>query len=307
VDPDIPANQHSTTRGGSLSLIRGTEVKVAVTGATGFIGSQLVRVLAERGHEPVSIGRLELSDPDVLAGALVGCQAVAHLAGGGLADDRATWEANAGLTRLVIDACRATGVGRLLLASTVTVTRAQVGAYGASKREAEQLVLGSGLDATVFRFAFVYGPGETGVFARLVAIVRRLPVVPVVGSGTMDIAPVFVEDVVGAIVAALERPEVASGKVYTLAGPPATFHSVVEGVAARLGLRRRVLHLPMTVALVLARLPGSPITRDNALGMTQEADHDSSLARAELGFEPRPLEAGLDASFAPASGASSRD
>ena len=289
-------------------------MRIALTGADGFIGSHLVRALLARDHEPVAIVRassdaggllevriepvrVDLADVAGLAKALHGCEAVVHLAGGGFATDRETWEANAGSTRCVIDACRHSGVDRLLLASTVTVTRSRVGAYGASKREAERLVLASGLEATVFRFAFVYGPGRTGVFARLVEIAGRLPVVPVVGTGTLDIAPVFVEDVVTAVVAALERPELASGKVYTLAGPPATLDEVVDGVLRHLGLRRRKLHLPAPVALALARLPRSPITRDNVLGMIQEADHDSSLARHDLGFSPRPLEAGLDAGF----------
>jgi nucleoside-diphosphate-sugar epimerase len=98
-------------------------------------------------------------------------------------------------------------------------------------------------------------------------------------------------------VAALDHPDVGAEKVYTLAGPPASFDDVVDGVLGRLGLRRRKLHLPAWLALALARLPKSPITRDNVLGMVQEADHDSSLARTELGFSPRPLDDGLDESF----------
>jgi NADH dehydrogenase len=126
-------------------------------------------------------------------------------------------------------------------------------------------------------------------------------VVPIVGTGKLDIAPVHVDDVVSAMVAALERPNVAAGKVYTLAGPPATFDDVVDGVLSRLGLRKRKLHVPRRLALaaasVLRWLPDPPLTRDNVLGMTQEADHDASLARTELGFSPRPLGEGLDATF----------
>src|SRR6266540_4647606 len=236
-------------------------MRVAVTGATGFIGTHLVRALVERGDDVMAIARessdadplLELGvtpartaldDEETLAETLQGRDALVHLAGGGLADQHATWRANAEGTRHVLSACRRAGVRRLLLASTVTVTRKRVAAYGASKREAERDVLASGLDVTVFRFAFVYGPGRTGVFARVVELARRLPVVPVVGTGKLDIAPVYVEDVVHAIVVALERPDVAAGKVYTLAGPPATFDEVVDGVLERLGSRKRKLHIP---------------------------------------------------------------
>ena len=298
-------------------------MRIAVTGSTGFIGLHLVRALAERGDDVVPVarpssdvrplGELSLTpahaavdDEQALADAFRGCNAVVHLAGGGFADERATWQANAEGTRHVLAACRQAGARRLVLASTVTVTRKRVGAYGASKREAEEQALASGLDVTVFRFAFVYGPGRTGVFARLVELARRLPVVPVVGTGKLDIAPVYVDDVVQAIVVALERPDAAVGRVYTLAGPHGTFDDVVDGVLDRLGSRKRKLHVPRGVALVLARalrrLPDPPLTRDNVLGMTQEADHDSSLARSELGFAPRRLDDGLDAAFARATG-----
>ncbi len=294
-------------------------MKVAVTGSTGFIGLHLIRALAEAGDEPVAIVRessdaeplrrlgvspvrAELDQEHALAEAFGGCEAVVHLAGGGFADRPKTWHANVDGTRHVISACRQAGVRHLLLASTVTVTRRRVAVYGESKREAERLVLESRLDATVVRLAFVYGPGRTGVFARVVALARRLPVVPVVGTGTLDIAPVYVEDVVQALLAALRRPEVASGKVYTLAGPRATFDDVVDGVLEQLGARKRKVHVPGPVALALARvlalLPDPPLTRDNVLGMIQEADHDSALARRELGFEPRPLAAGLALAFA---------
>jgi nucleoside-diphosphate-sugar epimerase len=296
-------------------------VRIAVTGSTGFIGLHLVRALPERGDEVVPIARsssdaaqlgdlarttvrVGLDEEEALADAFRGCDAIVHLAGGGFADERATWQANAEGTRHVVAACRRAGVPRLLLASTVTVTRKRVAAYGASKREAEEEALASGLDVTVFRFAFVYGPGRTGVFARLVELARRLPVVPVVGAGKLDIAPVYVDDVVEAIVTALHQPDIAAGKVYTLAGPAATFDDVVDGVLERLRLRKRKLHVPGPVALMLARvlsrLSDPPLTRDNVLGMTQEADHDSSLARSELGFSPRPLDVGLDAAFSAA-------
>jgi NADH dehydrogenase len=301
-------------------------LRIAVTGATGFIGTHLVRALAERGDDVVAIARpgsetgalhelgvtpvrTGLEDEGLLAEAFHGCEAIVHLAGGASADQDATWRLNVGGTGHVLAACRRAGVPRVLLASTVTVTRKRVAAYGASKREAERVVLESGLDATVFRLAFVYGPGKTGVFARLVSLAHgRLPVVPVVGTGKLDIGPVYVEDVVNAIVAALDRPRTAAGKIYTLAGPAATLDDVLDGVLERLGAKKAKVHLPVRPALVLAygleRLPRTPLTRDNVLGMVQEADHDSSLARAELDFSPRALSEGLDETFRRAMGQS---
>lgn len=272
-------------------------MKVAVTGASGFIGGHLVAALRERGDAVVTPGRAELGDPHTLAEEVAGSAAIVHLAGGGASSEKATWEANLGTTERVVGAAREAGVPRVLLASTVTVTREKVAAYGASKRAAEEALVFSGLEWTLFRFAFVYGRGESGVFAQLVGLARRLPMLPVVGSGRLDIAPVHVDDVVAAIVAALDLPDVAQGKTYTIAGPEATLDDVLQGVYARLGKPMRLWHLPRPVALFLARIPGVPLTRDNVLGMTQEASQDPWLAQRDLGFEPRPLAAGLDDSL----------
>ena len=96
-----------------------------------------------------------------------------------------------------------------------------------------------------------------------------------VGTGKLDIAPVYVGDIVNAIVAALERPEISAGKVYTLAGPTATFDEVIEGVLEHLGSRKPKLHIPgpaaLALACALARLPNPPVTRDNVLGLIQAA------------------------------------
>jgi nucleoside-diphosphate-sugar epimerase len=295
------------------------DVRVAVTGATGFIGLHTVRAVLAAGDEPVAVVRpsgdaaplralgiapayAELTDELALAAAFERCAAVVHLAGGGFPDRRTTWQTNVEGTRHVIAACRGAGVPRLLVASTVTVTRERLGAYGESKRAAERLALESGLDAAVVRFAFVYGAGRTGVFARLVEAVRRLPIVPIVGSGKLDIAPVYVDDVASAIVAAVHRDKPIGGRVYTLAGPPASLDELVHDVLTQLGMRKRTVHLPGLLALALSRLvsplPNPPLTRDNVLGMLQAADHDSALARSELAFDPRPLADGLRATFA---------
>lgn len=98
---------------------------IAVTGATGFIGGTVAAVLAQRGHEVRCLTRrpvdlpwpsqaVDFTDPDLLAAALDGCGAVAHLAilndfAGMYADRRAAYDGYVGLTRRIVDAANAAG------------------------------------------------------------------------------------------------------------------------------------------------------------------------------------------------------
>ncbi len=72
------------------------------------------------------------------------------------------------------------------------------------------------LDVTVIRPSLVYGRDSSSVFGRLVAMIRRLPLVPIVGAGTYALAPIYVGDVIAAVQRCLRRP---STREVALSGP----------------------------------------------------------------------------------------
>lgn len=147
---------------------------LAITGATGFVGSAVlaealaqghaVRALARRDQglrEGVTWVRGDLADEAALAALVAGADAVIHVAGlTNTPDPRAFDIANVAGTANVIAAMQGAGVRRLVFVSSLAARQPELSAYGASKARAEALVEASGLDWTTVRPPAVYGPRD---------------------------------------------------------------------------------------------------------------------------------------------------
>ncbi|WP_379922240.1 NAD-dependent epimerase/dehydratase family protein [Erythrobacter sp. R86502] len=148
---------------------------LALTGATGFVGSAVlaealarghqVKALARRDqapHEGVSWVRGDLDNTAALANLVNGADAVVHVAGLTNTPDPAAFEAaNVTGTANVIAAMIGAGVRRLVFVSSLSARMPVLSAYGASKAKAEAVVEASGLDWTTVRPPGVYGPRDS--------------------------------------------------------------------------------------------------------------------------------------------------
>jgi nucleoside-diphosphate-sugar epimerase len=149
-------------------------MKLAITGATGFVGGRLldaavaaghhVRALTRRSMRPhVGVDWVEgaLDDAASLARLVEGADSVIHVAGVLKGRTQADFDApNVGGTQSVIDASRAAGVRRFIHVSSLAAREPQLSLYGASKARAEQVVTASGLPHAIVRPPAVYGPGD---------------------------------------------------------------------------------------------------------------------------------------------------
>jgi predicted dehydrogenase len=123
-------------------------------------------------------------------------------------------------------------------------------------------------------------------------------VVPVIGSGRIELDPIHVDDVCAVVAQCLTRGDVV-GRTYDLLGPDRlTFNDFVDRLARRLARRPRRVHLPGGLVLlgasVLGRLMKSPpISTDNVVGMISPAVVDGAPARRDFPIRWRTLDEGL--------------
>jgi len=141
-------------------------MRVAITGATGFVGSHLATRLESEGHEVVRLGRraraneeivpAPLDDVDQLAQAFAGCHAVAHCAGINRELGAQIFaRVHVAATRNVVEAARRAGVEKIVLMSFLRARPECGSAYHESKWAAEEIVRESGLDYTIVKAGVV--------------------------------------------------------------------------------------------------------------------------------------------------------
>lgn len=288
--------------------------RVLVTGATGFVGRSLVPRLLAEGYAVRALARRhgrvppntftgaevvlgDLLDSGSIQRAMMGVTHVVHLAAVADSSDAAANErVNVGGSRVVAGAARDCGVRAVLNISSTCAARDRRAHYGRTKAEAERCFDTLGAVARHLRPTMMYGRGsaEWDIFT---GIVRRLPRVPVPGTGSTLLQPVFLGDALDAMVAALRWS--GPTRTWDIAGPdPVTVAHLVEATGRAMALHRRILPISPALPLLAARLSSRvfehpPINVDQVLAFLQDTRVDIGPARADLGFDPRPLEEGL--------------
>lgn len=292
--------------------------RIFVTGGTGFVGRHVIRALLARGFQvrclvrPGSEERLrgleaiervpgDVLHPEGLAASVEGCAAIVHLVGiirerrgRGITFDRL----HPGATGHMLALAREAGVKRFVHMSALGARPGATSAYHRTKWESEEAVRRSDLAWTIFQPSVIYGPGDEFV-SMLAAMIRRLPVVPVLGDGRYRLQPVPVEHVAEGVARAL-LSGAPVGQTYEVGGPMAcTFDDLLDEIGRALG-RARVakVHVPLPPVKVatraLAWLPFYPVTMDQITMLEEESVVAEPLRfYREFALTPEPLAAGL--------------
>jgi len=268
-------------------------MKIAVTGASGFVGREVARQLADAGFTPRPV-----SHGEPLADAFAEAKAVVHLVGIIHEHGANTFQhAHVEMTRTAIETAKVAGIRRFLHMSALGTRPGARSRYHQTKWAAEELVRQSGLAWTIFRPSVIYGPGDKSVNT-LAAMLRRLPVAVVLGDGRGKIQPIPVSNVARAFVSALKN-DATAGRTYDLCGPvPFTWNDLYDKLAAIQRLHRPQLHLPLRIARPLAAvmeklLPQPPFNRDQLLMVSEDNVGDPGPSVRDLFVELETFEDGV--------------
>src|SRR6185369_3298526 len=240
-------------------------MKIAITGAGGFVGTHLTQRLEAEGHVLVLMSRRaraaeprivvnSLSDITVLTRLFSGCTAVAHCAGINRELGSQTYQrVHVGATTNVVEAARAAGVEKLVLLSFLRVRPDCGSAYHESKWEAEEIVRNSGLDYTIIKAGVVYGRGDH-MLDHISHALHTFPVFGLVGLKEKSVRPLAVEDLVHVMRAALVDRRLKRQTV-AVVGPEEIYLSeAVRRVAEVVGKQPLMFPLPVVCHELMARV-----------------------------------------------------
>jgi nucleoside-diphosphate-sugar epimerase len=270
-------------------------MKLAITGATGFIGTRLLdrsgqgvhayRALTRKAMPPrdgVTWIEGALDRPDSLSELVEGADAVIHIAG--LLNGRTAAEFNAVNvegTAAVVSAARTAGVRRFVHVSSLAARHPEISLYGASKAKSEDVICGSGLDYAIARPPAVYGPGDKETFDLFRMAKYGLALLP--SEGRMSL--IHADDLVDLLLA-LAAPTAPS---FLIVEPddesPLTQREFAHKLGAAVGRGVLALRLPTFALRAGAAIDGlirgskAKLTRDRAAYFAHE-DWTADPARA---------------------------
>ena len=288
-----------------------------LTGATGLVGSALLRRLTAAGQpvrclvrDPrrlgpdrvrVQIALGDLADPPSFRNALRGVTTVVHLAAA-IRDQPAgsIEELNGIATWRMVQAAERAGVEHFVFFSSLGASSHDRTRVQRAKAQAERAVQASDIRHTVFAPSMMYAPGD-----RLLTLLQRLsllsPLMPLSGRGEALYQPIWVQDVADCVLRVLGSPAGGGHERFELAGPQTLSHrQIVETVLRAAGRPRRLVSVPSPLVCRTLRVAEAllksrtPATWDEAELLEVSMTTPGGAADVNgLGVTPRPMAAVL--------------
>ena len=214
--------------------------KIVVTGASGFIAKNLRKHLSEKNVDLISISRNDFKnfkseskiisknyDGKKLLHLIKNSDALIHLVGIGKQSVNSDYDAiNAELTRHVVDLSKKANIKKIVYLSGLGVSAKTTLGYFISKYNAENYIVNSGLDYTVFRPSYIVGTDD--MFTKYLKRQIKNGEIGIPGSGTYSIQPIHISDVVKIIFKSALQPKF-NNKIIDLVGPDfVTFEKYVK-------------------------------------------------------------------------------
>ena len=220
---------------------RNQKLTVVITGANGFVGRNVGRLFTKKGIVVINIVRKNRTTSVKLGTALIShnlsekylvqklrkCSALLHFIGQGKQTvDNDYEKVNVGLTKNVVNLCKKAGIKKIIYISGLGVQKNTHFGYFISKYKAEQEIIRSGLDYTIFRASYIIGKDDPLSQILFKQIKNGMITIP--GSGNYRLQPIFIEDIGKVFLQAISNKKF-SNKIIDLVGPQTvTYNSFIR-------------------------------------------------------------------------------
>lgn len=285
---------------------------VLVTGANGYVGSQILPTLLLAGHTVIGVSSrqyngpfthpklfwrvADFTDPLTIHGLCNGVDVVLHLAAR-KNDERDSFSVNVLGTKALLKESEHANVQLFILCSTQSVKLPIRGIYGQTKLEAENCCVNrdSSMRVVIYRPSVLYNQDFSGIIGTIANMVQHT-FVPVFGDGKCVFQPMHIDDFAELLVCTIATPP-KSG-IYDIGGPNAIpFIDMVQKVADVFVKKPRYIFVPFFIsrwiAVCIGYLPRFPITKSNVLGAIQSISINIQPISQQISFHNRtfnPLE-----------------
>ena len=287
-------------------------IKCLVTGATGYIGGQLVPELLARGHavramartpeklddapwrSRVEVVRGDLTEPDSLTAAFDGMDVVYYLVHSmGTSKDFVADEARS--ARNVVTTAERAGVRRLVYLGGLHPEGAELSRHLASRVEVGEILLGSSVETVVLQAGIVIGSGSAS-FEMVRHLTDRLPVMTTPKWVHNKIQPIAIDDVLYYLAEAATA-DVPESRTWDIGGPDVMeYGGAMQTYADVAGLSRRLMVvLPFLTPTIASLWVGlvTPIPAGLARPLVESLECDAVCQEHDIDAVIPPPQAGL--------------
>ena len=279
--------------------------KILVTGATGFIGTEVLRLLVPKYRVRIfSRKRVQIPGVEVIVGdltkqndverAVIGIDCIVHLAAIIIGDERATYDFNVASTKLLVTTAKKQKVRQFILLSSENVLWSNQSSYGRSKAVGEQIV-NRLQHHLILRCSVVYGRGNNINLGKVMNYVKRRGFIMIPGSGKSLMQPIYVEDVARFIKSGIDKKIEGT---YLIAGTSRiSLNEFIDMVACLLGKRIIKLHIPLWLIYLCVKarelFPNAPVKWSQIRNLSTKRVYDIDAAVQDFGYAPKSIEDGL--------------
>ncbi|MDO5580447.1 MAG: NAD(P)H-binding protein [Planctomycetia bacterium] len=273
-------------------------MKIAITGAFGYTGKEIARILLNHNHAVLTLTNtipqdppdqnkmtvcpLNFQNPEELESSLYGCEILINTYWVRFNHQNFTFDQAIENTKVLFDAARRAGVRRIIHTSIANPSEDSPFEYYRGKAKIEKYLMESGTDYTILRPTVIFGANDI-LINNIAWTLRRFPVVGYFGDGQYHIRPIHIQDFARLAAHSIYEEE---NRILDAAGPEVyTYLGLLQTISKILSLRRIIIPVPISLGYAVARMVGS-------------LHHDIFLTKEEIGA----LMADLLTSDAPACG-----